>query len=78
MNFELNLIFLIKPFFQLDQKVKTKIQISWERKELLRWNKKDFSSLSKGFQWSKQPISFGRWEPDFELNPILKLAKNNT
>ena len=33
-----------------DRKFKTKIWISWERKELLRWNKKHFSSLLKCFQ----------------------------
>ena len=33
-NFEINLIFLIKPFFLCDQKVKIKIWISWERKGL--------------------------------------------
>ena len=31
-NFEINLIFLIKLFFLGDQKVKTKLQTSWERK----------------------------------------------
>ena len=36
-----------------DQKFKTKIQTSWERKELLRWNKKYFSSFLKGFQLTK-------------------------
>ena len=44
MNFEINLIFLIKSFFLHDQKVKTKILISWGPKGLLRW---------KGFHWSK-------------------------
>ena len=33
----------ISPTWQ--QKVKTKTQISWEQKELLRWNKKHFSSF---------------------------------
>ena len=28
--------------------------MSWERKELLRWIKKQFSSFLKSFQWSKQ------------------------
>ena len=42
-----NAIFLIKPFFINDQKVNTKIKLSWERKELLRWNKKQFSSLNR-------------------------------
>ena len=32
--------------FLHDQKVKTKIWISWERKELLKWKKKHLSSLS--------------------------------
>ena len=36
-NFENNLIFLIKPFFLYSQKVKLKT--SWEQKELLTWNK---------------------------------------
>ena len=39
MNFEVNPIFLIKPFFLHDQKVVTKTKICWERKELLRWKK---------------------------------------
>ena len=34
-HFEINLTFLIKPFFQHDQKVKTKTYITW--KELLRF-----------------------------------------
>ena len=36
-----------------DQKVKPKTSISWERKELLKWNKNHFSSLLKGFQLPK-------------------------
>ena len=51
-NLKLSLIFLIKLFFLQDQKVKTKIEISWEQKELLRWNKKYFSSFLKGYHWS--------------------------
>ena len=54
MNFEVNLMFLIKLFFLHNQKVMTKIEISWERKELLRWNKKHFSSILKGFQSRKK------------------------
>ena len=50
MDFEINLIFLTEPVFLHDQKVMTKTYISWERKELLRWNKKQFL---KGFQLSK-------------------------
>ena len=45
MNFEVSLIDLIKPFFLHDQNVLKKSQISWERKELLRWNEKYFSSF---------------------------------
>ena len=44
-NFKINHIYLIKPFFLYDQKFKTKIQISWEQKELPRWNKTYFSSF---------------------------------
>ena len=46
MNFEVDLIFLVKPFFLHDQKVVTKTKISWERKELLRF-KKHFSIKQK-------------------------------
>ena len=46
-------IFLIKLFFLHDQKVKTKIEMSWKWKELLRWNGKHFSSIFKGFQLIK-------------------------
>ena len=53
MDFEIKLIFLIEPFFLQDQKVMTKTQISWEQKELLRWIKKHFSLIFKGFQLSK-------------------------
>ena len=58
MNFETNLLFLIKPLFLHEQKVMIKTQISGEQKELLRWNKKNSSSFSKGFQWSKLHIFF--------------------
>ena len=40
MNFEINLIFLIKSFFLHDQKVFIK--------ELLRWNKKHFFIIFEG------------------------------
>ena len=48
MNFEVNLILLIKSFFLHDQNVVTKTKISSERKELLRWNKKAFFIIPKG------------------------------
>ena len=44
---------LNQAVFLHDQKVKTKILIFWEGKELSRWNKNQFSSFLKGFQWSK-------------------------
>ena len=52
-NFEINFMFLIKSFFLHGQKVKTKTQMSRERKELLRWNKNHFSKFLKGFHWRK-------------------------
>ena len=45
MNSEVKPIFLIMLFFLHEQKVVTKTEIFWERKELLRWNKKHFSSF---------------------------------
>ena len=50
-NFAVELIFLIKPFFLHSQKAVTKTKIPSEQKELL--NKKHFSSFLKGFQSSK-------------------------
>ena len=50
-KFEINLNFLIKPFTYMTKKLRPKIKISQERKELLRWNKKHVSSFLKGFQW---------------------------
>ena len=51
MNFEFNLMFLIKPFFLHDQKVETKTKISWE------W-KKHFLSFLKGIQSRKKQKQF--------------------
>ena len=59
-TFESNLNFLIKPFSYMTEKIRTKTQssrerkISRERKKLLRWNKKHFSSFLKEFHWSNQ------------------------
>ena len=39
----------IKPFYLDDQKSRDKNLKSWERKELLRSNKKHFLSFLKGF-----------------------------
>ena len=62
-NFEINLIFLIKPFCYKTKKSRKNL-ISWERKELLRWNKKHFSSILKGFQLSKLSHT---WECIFKI-----------
>ena len=50
--FEINLSFLIKRLSFMIEKVSTKILISWERKELFRWNKNHFSS-SRAFSCQK-------------------------
>ena len=52
-NFKTNRIFLIKLLQYMTQKIKTKTLISWEQKELLRCNKKHFSSFLKGLQLPK-------------------------
>ena len=53
-NFEIKHSFLIKTFYIHNQKVRTKLEISQELKELLTWNLtwKHFSSFLKGFHWS--------------------------
>ena len=40
-------------FFLHPQKVKTKMWIYWEQKQLSRWNKKHFLSLWWAFHWSR-------------------------
>ena len=47
MNFEINLIFLIKPFFLHEQTVMIKTNISWEWRELLIWKKKKIFFIVK-------------------------------
>ena len=39
--------------FLYDQNVKTKLSISWRQKQLLRWNKKHFSSFLKSYHLPK-------------------------
>ena len=51
-NFEINFIFLIKPFFYMT-KNQDKNLISWEQKELLKWNKKHFLSFLTDFHLPK-------------------------
>ena len=53
-NFETKLSFHIKPFPYI-QKVSTEIQIPWEQKVFLTWNKR-FSWFLKGLQLSKNVI----------------------
>ena len=69
-KFDVDLYFLIKPFFYMN-KVRTKIEISQERKELLRWNKKH-SSILKDFHLPEiadtiEPCSFPLLNIDFLL-----------
>ena len=52
-SFEINLIFLIQLFFYITKNSKQKGKYLEKKKELLKWNKKHFSSVLKGFQWSK-------------------------
>ena len=75
MNFEINLIFLIKPFFLHDQKVMIKTWISWERKELLRWNKQHFSHIYMTFNEANNTFLFGRCECDFKLTILTFWTK---
>ena len=53
MDFEINLIFLIELFFLHDQKVMTKALISWEQKEILRWNKSIFHHFQRASSYQK-------------------------
>ena len=52
-NFKTNLTFLIKPFLYMTKNARQKLKISWERKELLRWNKKHFLLFLSNFQLPK-------------------------
>ena len=51
-KFENNLL-IYQAVLLHDYKVKTKTEISSERKELFRWHKKHFSSILKDFQLPK-------------------------
>ena len=48
-NFEINLVFLIKPFFYMTENSRKKIKYV-ENRKILRWNKKHFLSFLKSFQ----------------------------
>ena len=52
MNFEINLIVLIKLVFYMSKKLAQRFKYTkWERKEILKWNKNHFSSISKSFHF---------------------------
>ena len=44
-NFEINFIFLVKPFFYMTKKPRKKIKYLENEKNFLSWNKKHFSSF---------------------------------
>ena len=52
-SFGMNLNLLIEPFFLHNQRIKIKMQIYQERKALLTWNKRNFSSFSRAFSCQK-------------------------
>ena len=54
LNFEINFIFLIKPFPLNDEKVRTKIKIPWWRAELLKLNRKHSSFLKTFIEANKK------------------------
>ena len=74
-SFEINLAFLIEQFFLHDQKVKTRVEKSWERKELSRGIKKYFSSFLKSFHWSKSTKFF--WKVTVRLQSHLLIISPN-
>ena len=53
MNFEINLIFLIKPFINITEHSRQKFKCLVNQKSFQGEKKKDFSSFLKGFQLSK-------------------------
>ena len=53
------------------EKVRTRIWISEERKELLRWNKKHSSSFLSVLIEANKTKFFGRWESDFKRQHLI-------
>ena len=50
------------------------LEIPWERKELLIWNKKHFSSFLKWLSFEvNNKTKFGRWESDFKSSRLSSL-----
>ena len=74
-NFKINFTFLIKPFFLHAQKVKTKIKISWERKDKI---KSIFHHFWRAMTEANKK-NFGRWESDFKVlgldHPLYDLPR---
>ena len=52
-NFEIDFMYLIKPFFYMTKKLRQKSKYLEKEKSLLIWNKKHFSSFLKGLQLPK-------------------------
>ena len=65
-KFEVNIIFLIKPFLYMTKKLRKIKYKSWESNELLRWNKKHLASFLKCFQL-----------PQIGLGMRVRYDKNN-
>ena len=70
MNFEINLIFLIKPFFLHGLKAKTKIWTSWEPKEI----KKNFHRFQKAIIEAYKTIFFEGESPILNIHKIFLIA----
>ena len=71
-----NLDFLV--IFLHDQKVKKKVWISWEQKELLKDEIKSiFHHFKRDFIEANKPDFFGRWEADFISDALRHKLKIN-
>ena len=83
MKFEINIIFLIKPFFNMTNKSRQKFKYLENEKSFQDEIKKHFSSFLNGFQWRKQENIFLEGEsptlihlyPLWEPCAILKQQK---
>ena len=70
-NFEIKLVKRSNQAVLYDKKAKTKITIHWEQKELLKWNKKHFSSFFRAFSCPKLSQT---WECTFKsLENLFRL-----
>ena len=76
MDFELNFSPLIKPFSYMTNYCRTKIKIFKERKDLLRWSKKYFSSFLKDFQLS-QGLFQQNWSDLIKFYSARNYQKND-